>query len=187
MNIVDVVESQVIATIKKEADIEKAIQSKCNIAFLLTGDLVTCKGYIDRLEKEGLRVFLHMDFIEGIASSKSAIQFIATEWKPTGIISTKINVIKAAKEQGLMTIQRIFLIDRAAIEKGIEIAKAAKPDAIEVLPGIMPKIIDQLAREVNLPLIVGGLITEKHEILTALEHGALAISTGNTQMWNYDL
>lgn len=187
MNIIDMVESQVIASIKSEADLDVAIRSQSNIAFLLTGDLTTCGKYTTKLKEAGMHVFIHMDFIDGLANSKSAIQYIANEWKPTGIISTKSSLIKFAKEEGLMTIQRIFLIDRAAVKKGVEMSKSCRPDAIEVLPGIMPKIIDQLSREVNLPLIVGGLITEKHEIMTALESGALAISSGNPTMWNTDL
>jgi len=187
MNIIDMVESQVIASIKNEEAIDLAIKSQSNIAFLLTGDLTTCGQYVSKLKEAGMHVFIHLDFIDGLANSKSAVQYIANEWKPTGIISTKSSLIKFAKEEGLMTIQRIFLIDRAAVKKGVEMSRACKPDAIEVLPGIMPKIIDQLSREVKLPLIVGGLITEKQEIMIALESGALAISTGNPTMWNYDL
>jgi glycerol uptake operon antiterminator len=187
MNIIDMVESQVIATIKNEESIDLAIKSQSNIAFLLTGDLTTCSQYTSRLKAAGMHVFIHLDFIDGLANTKSAVQYIASEWKPTGIISTKSSLIKFAKDEGLMTIQRIFLIDRAAVNKGIEMSRSCKPDAIEVLPGIMPKIIEQLSQEVNLPLIVGGLITEKHEIMTALESGALAVSTGNPTMWNFDL
>ena len=86
-----------------------------------------------------------------------------------------------------MTIQRIFLIDRAAVQKGIENIRSCKPDAVEVLPGLMPKIIDDLSRKIKLPLIVGGLISEEAEILSALKAGALAVSSGNPAMWHFDL
>jgi glycerol uptake operon antiterminator len=187
MELVNMVESQIIASIKDQKDIDKAIKSSANIAFLLTGDISTVENYIKQLREAGMYIFLHLDFIEGLSNTKSAIKYIADVWKPTGIITTKINMIRYAKEEGLITIQRIFLIDRAAIEKGIEMVKSCKPDAVEVLPGLMPKVVDKLSRQLKLPLIVGGLIQEKEDILLALEAGALAVSSGNPAMWNFDL
>lgn len=187
LSMVDLVESQIIASIKREEDVEKAINSQANISFLLTGNLLNCKDYISKLKEHGMRVFIHLDLIEGIGPNRSAIQYIAKEWKPDGIISTKSNLIKYANDEGLYTIQRIFLIDRGAINKGIEVINNCKPDAVEVLPGLMPKVIDQLTREIPIPLIVGGLITTKEEVLQALEAGALAVSCGSPKLWNLDL
>ena len=186
-NIVDIVQSQVIASIKKESDIDKAIASKANIAFLLTGNLINMQEHLERLKEKDIYTFIHIDFIEGLSNTKSAIKYIAKIWKPTGIITTKSNLIKFAKEEKLMTVQRIFLIDRNAILKGIEMSLSCKPDAVEILPGLMPSIIDQLTHQINLPIIAGGLISNKQEILDALEAGALAISSGNPSLWNYDL
>ena len=43
-NIVDLVQSQVIASIKNKNDIDKAITCQSNIAFLLTGNLIFIDG-----------------------------------------------------------------------------------------------------------------------------------------------
>ncbi|WP_047982626.1 glycerol-3-phosphate responsive antiterminator [Ornithinibacillus contaminans] len=186
-NIVDLVQSQVIASVKHQDDIDMATHSNANIVFLLTGDLMTTKNYLERLKKYKKTTFVHIDFIDGLSNTRSAIKYIAEEWKPQGIITTKSNLIKFAKEEGLMTIQRIFLIDRNAMKKGIEIAHSCKPDAIEVLPGIMPTIIDKLTKLTHLPIIAGGLVSTKTEIDCGLEAGALAISSGNPKLWNLDL
>ncbi|GIN85101.1 glycerol uptake operon antiterminator regulatory protein [Heyndrickxia sporothermodurans] len=187
MNIVDLVQSQVIASIKNEEDIEKAISSHANIVFLLTGNLLNMTNYLEKLNKANKHVFIHIDFIEGLSNTKSAIKYIAQRWKPTGIITTKNSLIKYAKEEKLMTIQRIFLIDRSAIQKGIDMCRSCKPDAIEVLPGLMPSIIDKLTKEIDLPIIAGGLISSKEEILQGLEAGALAISSGDPNLWKFDI
>ncbi|WP_221568902.1 glycerol-3-phosphate responsive antiterminator [Alkalihalobacillus sp. TS-13] len=186
-NIVDIVQSQVISSIKKEEDLKSAISSNSNISFLLTGDIITTKGYIDQLKEAGKMTFVHTDFIEGLSNTRSAITYIAKIWKPMGIITTKSNLIKYAKEEGLMTIQRLFLIDRNALKKGIEIAHNCKPDAIEVLPGLMPTVIDELTRQTDLPIIAGGLVSNKEEILNGLRAGALAISSGDPKLWNLEL
>jgi len=186
-NIIDIVQSQVIASIKEEDDLEKAVRSKANIAFILTGNLITMNGYLKKLKQAGKTTFIHIDFIDGLSNTKSAIKYIAEIWKPAGIITTKSNLIKYAKEEGLMTIQRLFLIDRNALVKGIDIAHNCKPDAIEVLPGLMPSVIDKLTTMTALPIIAGGLISNKEDILNGLGAGALAISSGDPKLWNLDL
>ncbi|GAA0367655.1 glycerol-3-phosphate responsive antiterminator [Bacillus horti] len=182
--LVDMVQSQVIASIKDPKLIDEAVQSEPNIAFLLTGDLMTTKTNIQKLKQAGMHVFLHLDFIHGISNDKSAISFIAREWKPDGIITTKNHLIKVAKEEGLLTIQRIFLIDQSALEKGLEMVNSCRPDAVEVLPGILPKIIYEMTEKTDIPLIAGGLIREKEEVLDALKAGALAASGGSPALWN---
>ncbi len=183
---IDLIESQVIVSIKNHEDIEKAIKSNSNIVFLLTGDLLTIQDHICQLKKANKLVFLHIDFIDGLANTKSAVKYIAHHLKPLGIITTKSTLIKFAKEYNLLAIQRIFLIDNGAVAKGIEMVKSCKPDAVEVLPGLMPRIIFELTETIDTPLIVGGLIRNRDEILLALKAGALAVSVGSPDLWNFD-
>lgn len=187
MRLVDMVESQIIASVHNEKDLQRALGSNANIVFLLTGNLMTIAGYIKQLKEANKYVFIHLDFIDGISNSKNALIYVAEFWNPTGIITTKSHIVKMSHEVGLMTIQRIFLLDRSAIQKGIEMVKSCRPDAVEIMPGIMPKIIDELSTELNYPIIAGGLITQISEVHDALQAGALAVSSGDPEMWNFDL
>ena len=56
--------------------------------------------------------------------------------------------------------------------------------AVEVLPGLMPKILHSLASKIDRPLITGGLISSKEDIVSALSAGACAVSTTDTKLWN---
>ena len=47
----------------------------------------------------------------------------------------------------------------------------------------MPKIIRKLASEMEVPLIAGGLITDKEDVINALSAGALAVSTTLSDIW----
>ena len=60
---------------------------------------------------------------------------------------------------------------------------AARPDFIEILPGTMPKIFRRVCGEIQTPVIAGGLISDKEDIMAALGSGACAISTTNPQVW----
>ena len=58
-----------------------------------------------------------------------------------------------------------------------------RPDFIEVLPGLMPKVIRKICRTSRIPIIAGGLITDKEDVVAALSAGAIAVSTTNQDVW----
>lgn len=182
--IVDLVECQTIAAVQDEQHLEIAIHSEANIIFLLTGSIFNIKELVDRVKAVGKHVFLHMEFIEGIAADKSGVTYVARNIAPTGIISTRSNLIRVAKEMNLMAIQRIFLIDRNAVIKGIKVIEQSLPDAVEVMPGVMPRVIQEMTNLTHLPIIAGGLIDTKKEINDALAAGALAVSVGTNELWS---
>jgi len=181
--IVDLVEHQTIAAIQNESDLELALNSQVNIIFLMVGSIMNVKPMVDRIKDAGKHVFLHMEFIEGIAADRSGVAYVAQHVKPTGIISTKSNLIRFAKEMNVMAIQRIFLIDRSAVARGIKSVESSVPDAIEVMPGIMPRIIREMTNMTPLPIIAGGLVDNQEEIDESLRAGALAVSAGSTELW----
>ncbi len=59
----------------------------------------------------------------------------------------------------------------------------ARPDTIEILPGLMPKIIHRICRLVKVPVIAGGLISEKEDVVAALAAGAISVSSTNPRVW----
>ena len=100
-----------------------------------------------------------------------------------GIISTKGSTIRNANKIGLKTIQRIFIVDTLSLTKSIENCKTTKPNAVEIMPGIMPSIIKQLVEEIEFPIIAGGLIQTREDAEIAIRAGASAISTSHYEVW----
>ncbi len=60
--IVNIVESQVIASVKSPEHLELAAASNSNVVFLLTGDLLTTSDYLDVLKKAGKQTFFTYRF-----------------------------------------------------------------------------------------------------------------------------
>ena len=56
-------------------------------------------------------------------------------------------------------------------------------DVIEILPGIMPNMIANIKKRTNTPIVAGGLISSKEEVMAAINSGALAISSSNYNVW----
>ncbi|GAG31133.1 unnamed protein product, partial [marine sediment metagenome] len=98
--------------------------------------------------------------------------------------TTKNNLINIAKKEGLIAIQRLFLLDSAALKTGEQILKHNQPDAVEILPGIAaPYFIEHVYKELLCPVIAGGLISDKSEIEKLFQKGVLAISTSIKELW----
>ncbi len=53
-----------------------------------------------------------------------------------------------------------------------------------VLPGAMPQVLSRLTREIHIPLIAGGLLNEKADVLAALGAGARCVSTSDSKLWD---
>ncbi|MGG3573945.1 glycerol-3-phosphate responsive antiterminator [Bacillus gobiensis] len=178
-----------IAAVKHPKSIEKAIMLKDQISavFLLTGNIMSVKKYVDLLKNEGIPVFVHIEKIGGISMDNEGLDFVANYVRPLGIVSTKPNLIAKARKRKLMTIQRIFMIDTEVYDHALHIVEQHQPDLIEIMPSRLPQVIRELSQKVHVPLITGGLLSEKAHAVEALENGAVGVSTSNIDVWKADL
>ncbi len=161
----------VIPAIRDIERVNIALSKKPKCIFLLTGNILNIKKIVDRVKESNKTVFLHLDLLEGISKDSMGIKYIAQEIKPDGIITTRANLINYAKNEGLFTIQRIFVLD--------------SPDAVEILPAVIPKVIGRICRTVRHPVIAGGLIENTAEVEAAIKEGAWAISVTKEDIWDY--
>ena len=69
------------------------------------------------------------------------MDFIVAQTAAAGIISTKPALIRRARELGLCAVQRVFVLDSIALENLKRQLENTRPDSIEILPGVMPKVI----------------------------------------------
>ena len=173
----------VIAAVKDETGLKECLYSESQIIFLLFGDICSVGRYVEIAKSAGKMVFVHMDLINGLGNKEVAVDFIREHTGVDGIISTKPQLVKRAKELGLFGILRIFVIDSMAFGNIEKQCASLVPDAVEILPGLMPKIIKKLCSTVNVPIIAGGLISDKEDVMNALNAGAVAISVTNQRVW----
>ena len=170
-------EAKVIPAVKSMEELDRILGAQQRIVFVLFGDILTIPDIVSRLKNAGKTVLVHLDLIEGLNSRDVAVDFLAKTTQADGILSTKANLVKYAKSQGLLAIQRFFVLDSMAllnIEKQFPLDYA---DAIEILPGLMPKVIRRLAKLTDKPIIAGGLISDQEDVRSVMEAGAVAVST----------
>ena len=176
-------ENPIIAAVKDDKGLERALLTDCRIIFLLYGNVCSVSGLVERIKSDHKLVMVHIDLIDGLSSKDVAVAFLRQNTQADGVISTKPAIVKAAKEQGLLAIQRFFLIDSLAMANFQKYTEVQAADAIEILPATMPKVIRKITTACRLPIIAGGLISDKEDILLALQNGAAAVSSTNQEVW----
>lgn len=176
-------DSPIIAAIKNQEGLERCLQSEIKVVFILFGDICNIGEIVKRVKDAGKMAMVHADLITGLSAKEISVDYLKRNTQTDGIISTKTNLIKHAKELSLFTVFRLFLIDSMALESIHRQSNSVKPDFLEILPGVMPKVIQRITKTSNAPVIAGGLILDKEDVIEALNAGAIAISTTNQEIW----
>ena len=177
----------IVAAVKDDAGLEMCLKSDVDAVFILYGDICTVSDIVAKVKDAGKIAMVHMDLISGLSPRDISLDFIRKYTRADGIITTKSNLITHAKEIGLATVLRHFVLDSMAlinIERQSHAGRESQPDMIEILPGIIiPKMIKKICAMSRVPVICGGLIQEKEDVLNALASGAAAISTTSSKVW----
>lgn len=177
-------ETPVIAAVKDEDGLKRALQCDIHIIFVLFGTVCNIDYIVAQIKAAGKLAFVHLDLIEGLAPKDVAVDFLKKTAAPDGIISTKPSLLKHAHNCGFLTVQRFFLLDSIAAANIERQLTAHRPDLVEILPGLMTPAIAKVAAEhPGLPVIAGGMIQTKDEVFAALRAGAAAVSSSNPAVW----
>lgn len=159
-----------------------AVTSDAEVLFHLGAGILTAAEDIAAAKSRGKTVFVHMDLTDGIGKDKYAAEWLKS-LGADGIISTRAQLIRAAHDCGLATIQRFFVLDSKGMASIAEMLESSRPDLMEIMPGVIPKALRFFASQ-SVPVIAGGLIETKQEVTAALSVGALAVSTGKKELWH---
>ena len=167
--------------------LEICLTSEVEAVFILFGDICTIADIVARVKDAGKIAMVHMDLVTGLSPQDVSIDFSRKYTRADGIITTKANLITHAREIGLVTVLRYFVIDSLAlfsIERRSRENRDSQPDMIEILPGIIvPKMVRKICSMSKVPVLCGGLIQEKEDVMNALANGAAAISTTCPEVW----
>ena len=185
----------IIPAVKDEESLEVCLKSDSSVIFILFGDICSIADIVERIKEKGKLAMVHMDLIAGLPGETSehmqrtmdAIVDLAPDSVTVHSLALKraafLNQNRDARELGLATVLRFFIIDSMALANLSRQTREARPDCIEVLPGVMPKVIRKITKENKIPLIAGGLISDKEDVCNALDAGAVAVSSTNTKIW----
>ena len=142
MNIREILSlNPIIAAVNSERLLEEASKSEIEVVFVLYGTILTIPGIVETLKEKGKTVIVHADLINGLSGKDIAVDYIATRTRADGIISTRDNLVKRAKELGLVAGERSFIVDSMALENTISHIRTTRPDFLEVMPVLFSRVI----------------------------------------------
>lgn len=178
---------KILPAAKQMKQLDKILESSYQYGVLLDTHVARL-GHMYRLIRETRkRMFLHADLIQGLKNDEYAAEYLCQEIRPDGLISTRTSVILKAKQKGIVAIQRVFLLDTLALEKNYALLEKTQPDYIEVLPGAMPHMIEEVHRRTGIPIFAGGLIRTPTQVEEALSAGATAVTTSSKELFEHYL
>lgn len=177
----------VIAGVRHSGGVEQAIRQGAGVIFVLGEDIFALQDSVAKAHARGRLILAHVDLIRGVGRDEAGVRYLARSLGVDGIVTTRIALISPAKKEGVIAVQRLFVLDSESLEVGLPAVEKAAPDAVEILPGvILPTIAPQLTGRGTLPpLIAGGLIRSAAQVDELLRAGAVAVSTSAPGLWSY--
>lgn len=176
-------QNPIISAVKNDGELRHALESGCGAIILLFGNALDIGRLVQSVKDSGKLCIVHIDLVEGLSQSTVAVDFLLQSTQADGMISTRPQLVKHAKQKGMFTIQRFFIIDSKALESVKRQLPGCDADIVEILPGVMPKIIAELCKCCKKPLVASGLIKDKEDVVNAISAGAVAVSSTNAEVW----
>ena len=129
----------IIAAVKSEEQLTRAIASDCNIIFFLFGNICNISSLVKRVADAGKHSLVHADLVNGLAAKEIAADFIRSYTCADGIISTKPQLLRHAREVGLVTVLRVFVLDSMALDNIDKLRTACNPTSSSWCPASCPR------------------------------------------------
>ncbi len=181
----DVLERRhIIAAVRNEDGLNAAEKSPTETVYLLYGNTLNIAQLLRRLRDNGKLPLVNLDLLSGFSRDSINAEYLAS-CGAAGVISTHGEVLRASRKNGLITVQRTFALDSAAIDAGLKTMSQFLPDAIEILPAVAAPRVAPRFRSVhpNLRIVAGGLICDLKEVESLLASGINAVSVSDPRFW----
>lgn len=175
---------KIFPVLRDMREFEKILKGQHEVIVFLDTRVSQMESLVKAAHEHDKKVFVHADLVKGLKADEYGIEYLIRNVKADGIISTRGNAIAFAKKNKVLGILRLFALDSYALDNNLKLCSKIEPDYIEVLPGVVPDIVSEVHSKTGIPVIAGGLIRSKQDVINALENGAIAVSTSNPELWN---
>lgn len=174
----------VAAALKSPEDMEMALASDVRLLFMLKGDAFQLETFASRVHQHGKGLVVHVDLVSGVGKDRVGIQFLR-QIGVDAIITSRSQLVTAGRAEGLLTIQRLLLLDDTALETGVRTIVRAAPDFVEILPGIVfPEVAPMLHHLLAGPFITGGFIRTSADVERIQAAGSILSSSSTYDLWH---
>jgi glycerol uptake operon antiterminator len=101
--------------------------SRIGVLFILGEDIFALQESVAKAHGGERLILAHVDLIKGIGRDEAGVRFLARDLHVDGILTTRANLIGPAKREGLIAVQRLFVLDSESLEAGLPTVERAGP------------------------------------------------------------
>lgn len=174
------------AAIVAESQLEGALASKAPMVFLLRGNGLALGATVERIQAAGKLAAIHLDLVDGVRTDVQGVAWLARSGADA-IITSHGRLMTAIRDEGVIAIQRLLLSRRTHLDSSFTAVARARPDIVEVLPGVLLPSIAEVMPRFGVPLLAGGFIRTDDDVRAVLASGATGITTSAENLWSWNV
>lgn len=177
----------VIPSLRNLKNIEKAIKSPSEYILLSEVNIGNLKEISAICRKAKKKVLVSVDVLGGFKGDKIGVKLLKNLFQIDGVVSTNVQVLRMAKQEGLLTVYRLFMIDSRSLTRAAQILKQGDFDCVEVLPGEYAyQKVDIIKKHLSsdVQLIASGFIETQEIADKILSKDFIAVTSSQTKLWN---
>ena len=181
----DVLENRhIIAALRNVEAVAAVASAPTDAVYLLFGNPLNIRELIKELRDSGKLPLVNLDLLTGFSRDAINAEYLA-KCGAAGIVSTHYEVLRASQKRGLITVQRTFALDSAAVDAGVRTISQFRPDAVEILPAVAAPRVASKFRQIHptLRVVAGGLVTDLKEVESLINAGIDAVSVSDPRFW----
>lgn len=177
-------EQRIIPAIYNHKKMKIFLESDLKYGILMNFQLAQLEDLVKIMKKNNKKVLIHSELIKGLSSDEYGAIYLIQSLNVDGIISSKPKVIEVCRKRSVLGIYRFFLKDTISLEQSIEIGNRLRPQYVEILPSACYDLIPYIKERLNCEVLMGGLIKDADLAKKCFQHGALALTTSDVELWS---
>lgn len=162
------------------------LRSACNPVILANIQLRKLSNVMDTLIAANKSVIINIDSCDGLSPDKAAIEFLA-DLGAIGIISTRVPTIQKAVQCSMIAIQKIFVTDRSTLPRSLRAVTQSGASFAQIMPSPMVGYLKMQEKQMLPSIIASGFVCKKDDIVQSITRGAIAVTTSDSSLWDYQL
>ena len=170
------------ASIVADGQLAAALSSRAPVIFLLRGNGLAAGAVVERIHAAGKLAAIHLDLVDGVRADVQGVAWLARSGADA-IITSHGRLMTAIRAEGVIAIQRLLLSLRTHLDSAVTAVARARPDIIEILPGVLLPSLAPVLPQFDVPLLAGGFIRTDEDARAVLAAGADGITTSAEDLW----
>ena len=150
---------------------------------ILRGNGLSLGPVVRQIHDTGKLAAVHLDLIDGVRADARGAGWLARSGADA-IITSHGRLMTAIRDEGAVAIQRLLLSRRTHLDTAFTAVSRARPDIVEILPGVILPSLADLMPPFGVPLLAGGFIRTEADARAALTAGAAGVTTSTVSLWN---